>query len=332
MELRPCGQSGLELSVVGLGCWSFGGGDYWGEQDAATDGAAVRAALDAGINYFDTAEIYNDGRSEESLGQALKGRRHQAILGTKIPPQFTQPAVLRQHLDASLRRLQTDYVDLYFVHWPITECCVEAAFLTLGDLQQEGKIRSIAVSNFGPRQLYEALATGTHLDANQLCYSLFSRAIEAEIVPLCQEHGIGILGYMPLLQGILADKWRSAADVPPLRARTRHFSSRRPQTRHGEPGAEAEMFAALGGIRQTAAELGVPMSRLAIAWCISKAWMTSVLVGARTPEQVRENAAAAALRLPPDLVARLDALTQPVLDRLGPNADYWQSGENSRVR
>jgi aryl-alcohol dehydrogenase-like predicted oxidoreductase len=332
MEMRPCGKSGIDLSVVSLGCWAFGGGSYWGPQEEASDREVVSAALDGGITYFDTAEMYNEGRSEESLGKALRGRRTQAVLGAKIPPDFTEPAVLRQHLDATLRRLQTDTVDLYFVHWPITEHCVEDAFATLDELQQEGKIRAVAVSNHGPRQMYEAFASGTRIEANQLCHNLVSRAIEVEIVPVCQERGMGVLGYMPLLQGLLADKWRSADAVPPTRSRTRHFSGARPQARHGEPGAEAEVFAALAGIRRVAAELGVPMSRLAIAWCMAKPWMTSVIVGARSPEQVRENAAAAGLRLPAEVVARLDALTRPVLDKLGPNADYWQGGENTRVR
>jgi len=331
MHTRPCGKSGLDLSVVSLGCWSFGGGDYWGPQEEANDREVVSAALDCGINSFDTAEMYNDGMAEASLGKALKGRRDQAIIGAKIPPQHCEPAAIRERLHATLQRLQTDYVDIYYVHWPITDHCVEDAFETLGDLQREGSIRHVAVSNCGVRQLYEALTTGTRLDANQLCYNLFSRAIEAEIVPRCQEEGIGVLGYMPLLQGILADKWRAADDVPAMRARTRHFSRDRESTRHNEPGAEAEAFSALDGIRTVAAELGVPVSRLAIAWCIAKPWMSSVIVGGRTVEQVQENAKAAELELSADVVARLDALTQPVLDKLGTNADYWQAGDSSRV-
>jgi aryl-alcohol dehydrogenase-like predicted oxidoreductase len=331
MDIRPCGKSGLELSVVSLGCWSFGGGDYWGPQQEANDREVVSAALDCGINHFDTAELYNEGRSEESLGKALKGRRDQATIAAKIPPQHCEPDAIREHLDASLRRLQTDYLDLYYVHWPITDLCVEDAFQTLDELQQAGKIRCIGVSNHGPRQLYEAFASGVHVDANQLCYNLLSQAIEAEIMPACQERGMGILGYMPLLQGILAGKWNAPDDVPPVRARTRHFSRNRELTRHDEPGAEAETFQALAGIREVADDMGVPMSRLAIAWCIAQPWMSSVIVGARNTEQVQANAAAAELDLSEDVMSRLDAITRPVLDTLGTNADYWQSGEDSRV-
>ena len=332
MERRPCGKSGLELSVVSLGCWSFGGGDYWGAQDAASDREVVSAALDCGINYFDTAEMYNDGRSEESLGLALRGRRERAIVGAKIPPEHCTPAAIREHLEATLRRLRTDYVDLYMVHWPITDHCVEDAFRTLCDLREEGKVRSLGVSNFGARQLYEAVATGARLDVDQLCYSLLARAIEAEIVPECRRHHLGILAYMPLLQGVLAGKYDTADDVPPIRARTRHFGRDRALTRHTEQGAEVETFIALAGIRQAADELGVPMSRLALAWCIAKPVITSVIAGARSVEQVQANAEAAALELAPDVVERLDDLTQPVLDKLGTNADYWEDAENTRVR
>ena len=331
MEQRPCGKSGLDVSVLGLGCWAFGGGDYWGSQGEANDREVVSAALDCGITYFDTAEMYNDGRSEASLGQALRGRRGQAIVGAKIPPQYAEPATLRRRLEATLRRLQTDYVDIYMVHWPITEHCVEAAFETLGQLQQEGKIRLVGVSNFGVRQLHEAVSMGTRIDVDQLCYSLLARAIEAEIVPACQQHEAAVFGYMPLMQGLLTGKWASADDVPPMRARTRHFSSERELPRHHGPGAEAETFAALAGIREVAAGLGVPMSRLAIAWSIARPWQASTIVGGRSVEQVRANAEAAALALSPEVVARLDAITQPVLDKLGTNADYWQDGPDGRV-
>jgi len=194
MERRRCGKSDLELSVLGIGCWSFGGGEYWGAQEEGDVRAVVHTALDHGINYFDTAEGYNEGRSEESLGKALGGRRHEAVIGTKVSPSNAEPAVLRAHCEDSLRRLQTDCIDLYMVHWPITRYSVEDAFGTLRTLQSEGKIRSIGVSNFGVQQLSEALTTGARIDVNQLCYNLLSRAIEVEILPLCRQQGIGVLG------------------------------------------------------------------------------------------------------------------------------------------
>ena len=207
-NLRSANRLGIEISVMGIGGWSYGGGDYWGPQAQEDVDAVAHAALDHGINFFDTAEGYNEGRSEEAVGEALKGRRDEAVVATKISPNNTEPTVLREHCEASLRRLQTDYIDIYIVHWPITEHSVEDAFATLTALKEEGKIRSIGVSNFGVEQLSEALATGVQIDVNQVCYNLLSRAIELEILPLCQKHGMGILGYMPLLQGLLTGMYR----------------------------------------------------------------------------------------------------------------------------
>ncbi len=332
MDRRKCGKSDIEIPVLGIGCWSYGGGDYWGEQTQRDVEEVVHAALDQGLNYFDTAEGYNDGRSEESLGKALKGRRDQAIISSKISPNNTEPSVLRQHCEDSLRRLQTDYIDIYYVHWPITEQSVQDAFATLMDLRDEGKIRSVSISNFGVEQMSEALATGAQIDLNQLCYNLLSRAIEIEIVPMCREQEIGIVGYMPLFQGLLAGKYACVDEVPEPRKRTRHFRQDRAQARHGESGAEEETFAAIEGIREIALAEGLPMAQLSIAWAMAKPGVTCVLVGARNRGQLAENAGAAEVSLDPGLIARLDELTQPVLDKLGANPDYWQGSGESRIR
>lgn len=332
MEKRKCGGSDLEVSLLGVGCFSFGGGDYWGEQDQQDVEQVVHAAIDQGINYFDTAELYNEGRSEESLGQALKGRRDKAIIATKVSPENTEPAVLRHHCEASLRRLDTDYIDIYYVHWPITDHSVQDAFSTLMELQTEGKIRSISVSNFGVQQLSQALATGAQIDLNQLCYSLLSRAIEVEIAPMCRDQQIGIVGYMPLMQGLLAGKFSSVDDVPPWRRRTRHFRGDWPEARHGEAGAEEETFAVVGEIRKIGAAEDIPMAQLSLAWALAKPSVTCVLVGVRNRQQFDENMRSVHLDLSPQLIAQLDDVTQPLLDKLGPNADYWEGSENSRTR
>lgn len=332
MEKRPCGRSGIAISVLGIGCWSFGGGDYWGPQDQRDVEAVVRRALDCGVNYFDTAEGYNEGRSEESLGQALKGRRREAIIGTKVSPSHTEPQTLRRHCEASLRRLQTDVIDIYMVHWPIPSPRVADAFSTLQALQAEGKIRAIGVSNFGVQQLTEALHTGAPIAVNQLCYNLLSRAIEMEIVPLCLEHQVGILGYMPLLQGILTGKYRSLDEVPPVRLRTRHFRGDRPGSRHGQPGEEELVMQTLNAIRSVAERLGVPMGRLALAWTLHKPGITSMVAGIRNVAQLEENLQAATLALSPETVAELDRITDPLKQRLGPNADYFQGDANRRTR
>jgi aryl-alcohol dehydrogenase-like predicted oxidoreductase len=330
MERRVCQNSGLTLPVLGIGCWSFGGGEYWGPQDQQEVNAIVNTALDEGINFFDTAEGYNEGRSEEALGVALKGHRQSALIGTKIPPSYTQPAVLREHCEASLRRLQTETIDLYMVHWPITDQSVSLAFDTLRQLQSEGKIRSVGVSNFGVRQLNEAVATGCRIEVNQLCYNLLSRGIEVELMPLCAGLGIGILAYMPLMQGLLSAKYASADEAPAPRLRTRHFRGDRPGSRHGGPGAEKETFAVIQAVREIAGDLGVPASHVALSWILSRPQITSILTGIRTVKQLGENAAGASYRLPDEIVTRLDALSEPLIQQLGSAPDYFESVENSR--
>lgn len=333
METRTLTPSGIQLSVLGLGCWSFGGqeGDYWGPQDDREAAEIVARALDSGVNYFDTAEGYNEGRSEAALGRALAGRRREAIIGTKISPQNTAPQTLRQHCEASLRRLGTDAIDIYMVHWPITDHSVAEAFATLADLRAEGKIRAIGLSNFGPRQLQEAVATGAPLEVNQLGYSLLNRAIEFEILPACQQYGIGVAAYMPLMQGLLSGRWRNADEIPPVRRRTRHFSGARPPARHGEPGAEAEVFAALAGIAELADACQMPMTDLALAWVAAQPAVTTVIVGTRTVAQLAESLRGVGQSLTPEVLAELDRLTQPVKAKLGSNADLWQSGPNRRI-
>ena len=332
MEKRKLGNSGIRVSVLGLGCWPLGGGAGWGDENERESIATVHAALDHGIDFLDTAELYNDGRSEEIVGKALRDRRDRALLGVKVPPQYTEPGALRQRLEASLKRLQTDYVDLYQVHWPIEQHSIEDAFATLVDLKAEGKIRAIGISNHGTQQMGLALATGAPIVSNQLGYNLLTRAIETGIMPLCVEKGVSIIAYMVLLQGLLADLHRTPEDVPDFRARTRHFSSRRPGSRHGEEGAEAEVFAALAGIRRVCEELGQPMARVALAWAASRPGVSCVLVGSRKPDQLLRNIEAASLKLSPDVIAQLDAVTEALRVKMGPNADMWDSGANSRIR
>ncbi len=320
--------------MLGIGCWAFGGGDedYWGSQDQRDVDRVVRTALDRGVNYFDTAEAYNDGRSEESLGRALKGCRDQAIIGSKIGPENTEPSRLRAHCEASLRRLGTDRIDLYMIHWPITDYSTTDAFATLEDLQSEGKVRVIGVSNFGVEQLGEALGPGVRFDVNQLFYNLLSRGIEKGIMPLCAAQEIGIVGYMPLLQGFLADKFQTPEEIPEVRARTRHFDGGRPLSRHGEAGAEQEMFEALEGIREVAAQQGLPMSHLALRWCVARRELTCVLAGVRNLSQLEDNIQALANGLSAEVVRKLGELSEPVNQKIGSNPDYFEGRANSRIR
>ncbi|OGB93414.1 MAG: hypothetical protein A2Z31_01015 [candidate division NC10 bacterium RBG_16_65_8] len=350
MEFRRCGNSDLTLSALGLGCWSFGGGAYWGDCDQADADAVVRRAVELGITYFDAAAAYNAGRSEESLGKALRGiPRDRVIIGTKVSPSNCYADTLPRHCEASLRRLGLDCIDLYMIHWPIhphsirhftndetvirNPPTVREAFAVLAKLRQQGKIQYIGVSNFAEVRLEEALAVCPDIVVNQLPYSLLTRATELGILPLCRARGIGVVGYMTLLQGLLADLYPTLDDVPPYQARTRHFSHRRSDLiRHGEAGAEEETNAALDGIRRIARETGLTMAEIAVKWALADQGVACCLIGARKLSKLEANVRAAAQPLYPDVVQRLNIVTQPVLDKLGDSFDYYESFENNRTR
>ncbi|SPE60879.1 Aldo/keto reductase [Verrucomicrobia bacterium] len=346
IQLRQCGKYPLKLPILGMGCWAYGGGEYWGPQSQKDVNEVVRVAVDHGCNFFDTAEAYNCGASEASLGLALQGiPRDQVIIGTKISPSNTQPEKLKEHCDDSLRRLRTDYVDLYMVHWPITARSirhftsehigipqVQDAFDTLVQLKEAGKIRHVGVSNFGPAKLDEAIATGAEIAINELPYSLLTRAIELQMLPKCRSLGVGVLGYMSLLQGVLADIYPTLDDVPVWQRRTRHFDSRRtPQTRHGLQGAEAETNAALGSIRAIARKHGVTMPLLALKWAMAGPGITCSLCGSRTVHELRQNLKAATEPLAAEIIGELNAATRPLLEKLGPSFDYYENPANDRT-
>lgn len=346
LPVRRCGASDLFLPVLGVGCWSFGGGDYWGAQRQSDVDAVVRTAVEHGCSFFDTAESYNGGASETSLGLALRGvPRDRVLIGTKISPGNTTPAGVVAHCDASLRRLGTDYLDVYMVHWPIaphsirhfspgaTETpTVPEAFAALDGLRRAGKVRYLGVSNFGRRQLAEVRATGVPVVVDELPYSLLARAIEHDILPFCREAGVGVLGYMSLLQGVLSDRYARLADVPEYRRRTRHFAAgSTPLSRHGMAGAEAETEAALQAIRAVARREGLATSELALRWAIAGEGVTCSLCGAREPAALLENIRAALVPLDPALVAELRGITDPLLEKLGPSFDYYENPANDRT-
>lgn len=337
MEFRACGSHELMLPILGIGCWAFGGaeGDYWGVQDDQEAQHVVQSALDQGAVYMDTAEMYNEGRSEIALGRYLGNRRSQAIIGSKVLPIYARPDLLRQHCNASLQRLNATTIDLYMLHWPVIEFPIGSVFTTLAELQREGKIKYLGVSNFGVMQLREAVdaanKAGTRIMANQLCYNLLSRAIEYEIIPECLKYGIGVMGYMPLQQGVLSGKYGSANELPEMRTRTRHFSGNRPLSRHGEPGAEFEVFQAIGLIRALSLEMNIPMAQMAIYWASHQPGVTSIITGVRNRVQLNEALAGVNLAPPSGLLERLTEITEPVKQKLGSNADYFQGGENARV-
>jgi len=332
MRTRKLGKTDLAVSVIAMGCWALAGDATWGPQAEAESIATVHAALDEGLNFFDTAEGYGAGDSEAVLGRALAGRRHEAVIATKVSRANLSALEVQQACEHSLRRLKSDYIDLYQIHWPSRTVPLAETMEALARLREQGKVRAIGVCNFGVRDLSELLETGW-VETNQLPYSLLWRAIEYEIQQKCVDEGIGILCYSTLAQGLLTGKFSLPDEVPEGRARTRLYATDRPQARHGEPGCEEEVFAAIEQIRRICDEVGAgpqPMAAVALAWLLHQPGVTAVIAGARKPQQIRQTAQAASLALSPEILARLSAATETVKRLIGPNADMWQS--TSRMR
>jgi aryl-alcohol dehydrogenase-like predicted oxidoreductase len=321
----------LRVSVIAMGSWALAGDMAWGAQSERDSLDAARAAVEAGITFFDTAPAYGDGLSEQRLGQGLEGLRQQVVLATKIGPDSLRAPSVQSSVERSLVHLRTDYIDLLQIHWPSREVPVAETLEALDALRRQGKIRHVGVSNFGPKDLASALEVAAPV-SNQLPYSLLSRAIEYEIVPACVQAGVGVLCYSPLLWGLLAGTYASADEVPEGRARSRHFSPARKLIRHQEAGCERETFEAIAAIREISEQLGVSMSDLSVAWLLHQPGVSAVLAGIRRPDQATRNARAAELVLEPAVLAELARVTDPVKRALGTNPDLWQSGESSRYR
>jgi aryl-alcohol dehydrogenase-like predicted oxidoreductase len=325
MKYRTLGKSGIEVSALCFGCWGIAGGLDWGDQDEKDAVDAMRAAHEEGVTFFDSAEAYGDGSSERLVGKALASVRDDVVIATKVSPRHFAPAELEEACDRSLRNLGIERIGLYQLHWWTYDQPMEETVGVLNRLAEKGKIRAYGVSNFGRDDLTTLAALPHRVQSNQVAYSLILRAIEFEIQPLCMEHDISVLTYSSLAQGLLTGRFATPEDVPPGRARTRHFSADRPHTRHGGPGAEKETFEAIGEIRTIAEELGETMANVSLAWLMTRPGVGSVIAGARNPDQARENARAADLELAPDVQERLAKATDPLKQILGLNADPWQS-------
>lgn len=314
MEYRDLGDSGIRVSVIGLGGWAYGGG-VWGEVDDEESVATIYRALDLGINLIDTAEIYGSGRSEEVIGRALRGNRERAVVATKVSPQHLDRRGVVAALEWSLRRLQTDYVDLYQIHWPNRKIRIAETMETLMELLESGKIRAIGVSNFSKEQLEEALRFGS-VHSVQPPYSLIWRMVEKDVVPFCREHGIAVLAYSPLAQGLLTGKFNleNRPAEGEIRSKNRLFKNEETYRAACQVARELEVYARRH--RKTVAQI-------AINWVIQQPGLTSALVGAKRPSQVEENAAAADFRLSPEEVAEIARLGDRVMATLDDNPHMW---------
>ena len=331
MQFRELGKTGIQVSTISMGCWAIVGGLNWGHQDKQQSLEALQAAYDAGITFFDTAEMYGDGYSEQLIAEALASKRQELVIASKVSPQNFAPADLRTACERSLKNLQTDYIDLYQLHWPNRSVALDDSIETLIRLQEEGKIRAYGVSNFGPQDLSNSLQSDYEISSNQLAYSMLFRAIEFDIAPICEANQVSILCYSPLLHGLLTGKFKRIQDIPEDRARTRHFNSHLwPQARHGEEGKEDEVMAVIEGLRAIAQSLDLSMANVALAWLLKQPAVTSVIMGGRNASQVQRNAQAAATVLTDDAVEQLNQLSKALKDKMGNNADMWQAA--SRIR
>jgi aryl-alcohol dehydrogenase-like predicted oxidoreductase len=331
MQYRKLGGTDLEVSAVALGCWAIIGGFNWGPQEKGESLDTIAAALEAGITFFDTAEGYGDGYSEQLVAEGLGSRRADVVIASKVSADHLAPDKLKEACERSLCNLNTDVIDLYQVHWPSREVPFDDSMRALEDLRDAGKIRYIGVSNFGPQDMREMRRVG-RFESNQLPYNLLWRAIEYEIQPQCAEHNISILPYSPLMQGLLTGKFQNVADVPHDRRRTRHYSGSYELSRHGGPGYEDETFAAVDAIRVICREIDQPMTHVTLAWLLAQPAVTSVIAGARNRQQVKANAQAADLSLSPVILERLSSATAELKALLGPDPDMWSPRDESRYR
>lgn len=349
MKYRKMGISDIQLSTLGVGCWSYGGGDYWGKQSQQDVDQVIHSAVERGANFLDTARMYNDGKSEISVGEAVKGIRRKAVICSKVSPANAYHDTLKLECERSLKALGTDYLDIYMLHWPINPYgirhftsderisndppTIAEALEALSELKQEGKIRAIGLSNFGKKQMEEALSICPDIAVNEMPYNIFSRAIEAEILPFCEKHGIGVVASMSLQQGLLTGIFTEASQVPMHQAHSRHFSQEHggEAARHGEPGAEDEIFTALPKLALLARECGCTLAQLSIAWILSRPQICSALVGCRNLGELDSNLQAASLKLPRNVIDEIDKISLPVLQKLGNNPDYYENTKNSRI-
>ena len=322
MRYRKLGKSSLTVSQIVLGCMTFTGDGNWGPQDEKDSIDTIRAALDAGITAFDTAESYAEGLTERILGKGLGGDRQRVAIFSKVAAAHLGYQDVIDSCEATLKRIGTDYLDLYQIHWPSKTVPLEETLSALDKLKADGKIREIGVSNFGPVDLDGAIASG-RVVSNQMGYNLLFRGIEHDILPKCRENGIGILTYSSLAQGLLSGKYKTPDDFPVGRARTKLFSGSRPGARHGGSGCEELAFRAIDRIREISQEIGEPMANVALAWILAQEGISAVIAGGRTAEQALANARAADLTLSPDTVAELSRATEEVKAFLGNDADAW---------
>lgn len=304
METRKIGS--LDVTVVGVGCNNFGRRINYDQTEAV-----VKAALDAGINFFDTADVYGAGQSETYLGRALGSRRKDVIIATKFgnnmegQGQGASPAYIRTAVEVSLQRLGTDYIDLYQLHKPDANVPIAETLGELNELVREGKVREIGSSNFSAPQIREAEAASANnyyarFVSVQNDFSLLNREAEAEVLPECERSGIAFLPYFPLFAGMLTGKYRRGQPAPE--------GSRLAGSQSYASWLSDDKLARVEALIQFAEANGHTILELAISWLLAHPVVASVIAGATTPEQIRANVAAAGWNIPREKLGEIDML------------------------
>jgi aryl-alcohol dehydrogenase-like predicted oxidoreductase len=315
MQTRQLGNSDMHITPLGIGAWAMGGGGWafaWGPQDDDESVSAIHAALDAGINWIDTAAVYGLGHSEEVVARALKGLPKKPYVFTKCERVWNERREIgkslkadsiRREVEASLRRLQLDVIDLYQIHWPEPDEDIEEGWTAMAQLQREGKVRWIGVSNFDVGHLRRAQAIAP-ITSLQPPYSILAREIEEEVLPYTQAHGIGVIVYSPMKSGLLSGAMTreriAAMPADDFRRRTPHFQEPR-LTRNLEL---AELLRAIGQRH------GRTTGEVAIAWTLRHPAVTAAIVGMRSAKQVEGVIGAADFRLSADEVGEIEAFLQ----------------------
>jgi aryl-alcohol dehydrogenase-like predicted oxidoreductase len=330
MEYRMLGRTGVQVSPLCLGTMMFG---PWGNDDRDDAIRVIHHALDAGINFVDTADVYSGGISEEIVGQALKGRRDDVVLATKFfMPMSDRPNQgggsrrwIMQEVEASLRRLGTDHIDLYQVHRPSTEMDVEETLGALTDLVHQGKVRYIGSSSYSGSQITDAQWTAKdrrleRFVTEQPPYSMLVRGIEQHVLPTTQRWGMGTLTYSPLAGGWLSGKWRDGNAPTPT-------SAARPGARFDmATAANQQKLQALEALTQLADDSGLTMIELAIGFVIRHPGVTSAIIGPRTMEQLVSQLPAADVVLSDDVLDRIDEIVPPGVT-MNPDDDSYGAAE-----
>lgn len=317
MQTRQLGQTDIQITPLLIGTWQAGKELWVGIEDNETI-AAIRAGLEAGITTIDTAEEYGEGHSEQIVTTAVGKQRDQVVYATKVFSNHLKYDQVIAACDRSLKNLNTDYIDLYQIHWPSGSFRSEIVpiaetMAALNDLKQAGKIRAIGVSNFSRTQLEEASQYG-RIDSLQPPYSLFWRKVENDAQAYCIEHQITILAYSPLAQGLLTGKFKPNHTFDPADNRSDN------KLFQGETYQQA--LAAVEQLRPFADRYHTSVGNIALAWLIAQP-QTCAITGVRNPDQIRQNAQAAAIQLSLDELAAIDAIGRTVTDLLDDNPVMW---------